>query len=153
MRLPLPGRLRHIRVDLLSLTQEQLAKKIRVSRFTPIRWEQGRSAPDEENAGKLARLSGYPVEALLPEPEMNWVARELAALRDEIRPPGSPSRHEIGKELARQLEQQALILRKVVGALDELRALVADLREERAEARQAKPRRPRASGGNAGEDR
>lgn len=139
MRLPLHARFRYIRREVLGLSQEDLAKKLKVSRFTPMRWDTGKSVPDDENAAKLARLSGYPVEALQPEPETDWIARELAALRAEISQPGQPSREEVQLALADQLEQQAKLLAELTVVLSQLATAVLELRELVVELREATP--------------
>lgn len=51
--------------DSYGLTQEDVAKKIGVSRVAVTRWESGSNAPGGENAGRLASLFGVTVPQLL----------------------------------------------------------------------------------------
>ena len=135
LALPLHGRIARV-LDESGKTQDAFAYELGTTRETLNRWVNGRSTPDRRSARQIARVTGYPVDVFLERTvtvgtsELESIRAELAALRGEIRPKGSPSPRQIGLELASQLEEQTRILRLVVDAVEELRGLVADLREQ-----------------------
>ena len=51
------------------LTQEDVAKHIRVSKNTVVNWEKGRSSPDIVQGKELAKLFGMSVDDLIFLPD------------------------------------------------------------------------------------
>ena len=80
--------LRRLRVR-SGLSQEALAARLHVVRQTVSKWEQGRSVPDADLLLRLSEILEAPVSALLgetpaEEPEEDAVARQLAALNEQL---------------------------------------------------------------------
>ena len=66
--------LRRVRCQ-ASLTQQQLADRLHVTRQSVSSWELGRTEPDFETAGRLAEIFGTSVSSLLGEDEKPAYAR------------------------------------------------------------------------------
>jgi transcriptional regulator with XRE-family HTH domain len=71
-----------------SLTQEQLASKLGVTRQTISKWENGTSVPDADVVSKMASILDVHLNEILGcdvrEVENNDVAKILAALNEEL---------------------------------------------------------------------
>ena len=49
------------------ITQEQLAKKLKIDRSTVAKWETGESMPRADNLPRLAKILGCTVDELLKQ--------------------------------------------------------------------------------------
>lgn len=83
---PLYKRVRHVRKEILGMTQVEFAAEVGVKDRTVKGWEnpaQSRGAPDEANAETLARLSGYPARLFMsPPPLETTIAEEISRKLD-----------------------------------------------------------------------
>lgn len=67
LRLPIGERIRHVRREILGVTQEAFARQLGVSGRTVKRWEASFIAPTRENAEKIAALANLASEIFYPD--------------------------------------------------------------------------------------
>ena len=70
-RLPIANHIRRLRFEAGEMTQEELARKIGMTRQTVAAIEQGKYAPSLEAAFRIARAFGQPLEAVF-----QWVQED-----------------------------------------------------------------------------
>jgi putative transcriptional regulator len=63
-RLPIANRIRRLRFEAGEMTQQELARRIGMTRQTVAAIEQGKYAPSLEAAFRIARVFGQPLEAV-----------------------------------------------------------------------------------------
>ncbi|WP_311383630.1 helix-turn-helix transcriptional regulator [Enterococcus faecium] len=84
MRDLFPKKLKQLRKE-HGHTQEELAKKLAITRQTVSNWENGRSFPDHENVYRLAKLYGQTLSIFLPDlPEAPMEAEEISSERIQL---------------------------------------------------------------------
>lgn len=105
-RLPLNERIRYMVKAFGGNSQRQFAERLGTSRERVNRWARGKEAPGEEYATKIAALGGFPASLFMKPPALDMSA-----------------------EVAQQLVQQSSLLGELVAAAEELRQLIAELRE------------------------
>ena len=70
-RLPIANHIRRLRFEAGEMTQEELARRIGMTRQTVAAIEQGKYAPSLEAAFRIARAFGQPLEAVF-----QWVQED-----------------------------------------------------------------------------
>jgi transcriptional regulator with XRE-family HTH domain len=90
-----------------SLTQEQLAEKLMVSRQAITKWESDKGMPDIENLKQLSKLLNVSIDYLLDGGEK----MDLTVIREEINLDDYPDNHKFRGRLNKKIGKKDMVVR------------------------------------------